>query len=147
MSDVTKTNSVRLSLLNHNLLVIWKPEYELGIPIVDEHHRGILSAINSLFYGIQNKHGDDMLRPVIGMVKEYTRIHFNTEEMFLEQCNFPELEHHMVLHRELIQKLEKFDQKSSWERDPYEFLAFLKEWWIDHICKKDKEFHKFLLLK
>jgi len=147
MSDKTKTGSIQTSLLKHNLLIVWRPEYELKIPVVDEQHRGIVSAINSLFYGMQNKHGEDLLRPVIGMVKEYTRIHFNIEEMFLRQCGFPELDHHLALHHELTQRLEKFCQKSLWEQDPYEFLEFLKEWWIDHICKKDRDFREFLLLK
>jgi len=147
MSGETKTNSIRQNLLKHNLLIVWRPEYELKIPVVDEQHRGIVSIINSLFFGMQNKHGEKLLRPVIGMVKEYTRIHFNTEEMFLRQCGYPELEHHIALHHELIQSLERIDQKSLLEQDSYEFLAFLKEWWIDHICKKDREFLEFLSSK
>jgi len=134
-------------MLKHSLLIVWKPEYELGIPIVDEQHRGIVSTINSLFFGMQNKQGEGLLRPIIGMVKEYTIIHFNTEENFLRQCNFPELKHHQALHSELTQMLEKIGKESLWEGDPYKFLEFLKEWWIDHICKRDREFRDYLLPK
>ena len=38
-------------VIQNNLpLIVWRPEYELGIHIVDEHHRGILTATNSLYY-------------------------------------------------------------------------------------------------
>ena len=36
-----------------NLYITWKNEDELGIPIIDEQHRGVVTAINSLFYFMQ----------------------------------------------------------------------------------------------
>ena len=72
----TVANEPWQSLLNHSILIVWQPSYDLGIPIIDEQHRGIVTTINSLCYAIQNKHGVEMLKPVIGMVNEYTRIHF-----------------------------------------------------------------------
>jgi hemerythrin len=134
-------------LINHDLFIVWKPEYELKIPIVDEQHRGIVSTINSLFYGMQNSHGEHLLRPIIGMVKEYTAIHFQTEEEFLRQHNYPKLKAHQALHNELTQELDIVGSKSLWDKNPYEFLEFLKEWWHNHICKKDYEFQEYLLLK
>ncbi len=132
------------SLLNHNILIVWQPSYNLGIPIVDEQHRGIVSTINSLCYAIQNRHGNEMLRPVIGMVTEYTRIHFEIEEDFLGKCGYPDLESHRTLHKELTQTLSHVGKDSIWNKDPQEFLGFLKEWWIHHICKEDQVFNRYL---
>ena len=132
------------SLFNHNVLIVWKPEYNLGIPIVDEQHRGIVSTINSLYYAMQNKHGDEMLRPAIEMVTDYTRIHFEIEEDFLKKCGYPDLESHQELHKELTHAISAVGRKSLWDKDPNEFLDFLKTWWIDHICKKDSVFRDYL---
>ena len=144
MPDNTSANEASHSLLNHNILIVWQPSYNLGIPIIDEHHRGIVSTINSLCYAIQNRHGNEMLKPVIGMVTEYTRIHFEIEEDFLKRCGYPDFEKHRTLHKELTDALSHTSQDSIWNKDPQEFLAFLKEWWINHICKEDIAFSQYL---
>ena len=131
-------------MLNHNLLIVWRPEYDLGIPIIDEQHRGIVTTINSFYYSIQNKHGEKMLKPVINMVYEYTHLHFEVEEDFLKKCDFPELEQHQALHHELNRSISKVGKESMWNQDPLEFLNFLKTWWIHHICEKDREFRDYL---
>jgi hemerythrin len=144
MPDKITANEPWLSMLNHNILIIWEPSYNLGIPIVDEQHRGIVSTINSLCYGIQNKHGNEMLRPAIGMVTEYTRIHFEIEEDFLKKCGYPNLENHRILHKELTTALSHTSKESIWNKDPHEFLNFLKNWWINHICKEDRVFSQYV---
>ena len=137
-------NEAWKSVLGHNILIVWQPSYNLGIPIVDEQHRGIVSTINSLCYAIQNKHGHEMLKPAIGMINEYTRIHFEIEEEFLEKCGYPDLDKHRLLHKELTQALSQTSKNSIWDRDPQEFLHFLKDWWINHICKEDHVFTQYL---
>jgi len=144
MPDKTAANQPWQSLINHNILIVWEPSYDLGIHIVDEQHRGIVSTINSLYYAIQNKHGNEMLRPVIGMVDDYTRIHFEIEEDFLRKCGYPDLENHRILHNELTHALSHTSQDSIWNKDPKVFLEFLKKWWINHICKEDRVFSHYL---
>jgi hemerythrin len=144
MPDKITSKEPWLSMLNHNILIVWEPAYNLGIPIVDEQHRGIVSTINSLCYGIQNKHGNEILRPVIGMVSEYTRIHFEIEEDFLKKCGYPNLENHRILHKELTSALSHTSKDSIWNKDPQEFLNFLKDWWINHICKEDRVFSQYV---
>ena len=144
MANEEKAKTAWHSGLHHNVLIVWKPEYNLGIPVVDEQHRGIVSTINSLYYGLQNKHGDNMLKPVIGMIYEYTYLHFDIEEDFLKKCEFPELEHHQELHMELKDTVFKTGKSSLSNQDPYEFMEFLKKWWIDHICDKDRVFRDYL---
>ena len=130
---------------NQNVFIVWRPRYNLGIPIIDEHHRGIVSTINSLYFGMQNKHGDEILRPIIDMVHDYTRIHFEVEEGILRKLKYQYLKEHIKLHSELIQELNRVGRKSMMDHNPREFLDFLKEWWVDHICQRDTEFLDFLL--
>ena len=140
----TVANEPWQSLLNHSILIVWQPSYDLGIPIIDEQHRGIVTTINSLCYAIQNKHGHEMLKPAIGMINDYTRIHFEIEEDFLKKCGYPKLEDHRILHKELINALSQVSKESIWNKAPEEFLDFLKKWWINHICKEDRVFSQYL---
>ena len=133
------------SILDHNVFIMWKPEYDLGIHIIDEQHRGVVTIINSLYYGIQNEYIEDMLIPIIEMISDYTKIHFQIEEDFLDKCRYPDVTSHCALHAELIAKLAIIGSKSLSEQDPYKFLEFLKKWWIDHIRTEDYVFRDYLL--
>jgi len=133
-------------MLNHSLFIVWKPEYDLGIPIIDEQHKGIVSTINSLFYAMQKKHGENVLKSVINMVTEYTHIHFDVEEEFLGKNGFSDFKKHKEWHNELRNALANIGPKSLWDRNPQEFLEFLKNWWIDHICEKDRIFRDYYFM-
>ena len=137
---------INQTLVDHNIFIIWKPEYDLGIPIVDEQHRGIVTTINSLYYGMQNKHNHDesMLMSIIDMTHDYTKVHFIIEENFLKKCNYPHVHQHHALHCELISALSRVSKKSLLNDDPYQFMEFLKKWWIDHICDRDRNFRNYL---
>jgi hemerythrin len=123
--------------MEHNVFIVWNPEYNLGVPIIDEQHRGIVSVINSLHFGMQNNYDKDILSPIIDMMHDYTRIHFQIEESFLEKIDSPKAKRHNGLHRELSSKLADVGRNSMMDKDPYKFMDFLKNWWINHICSED----------
>jgi hemerythrin len=79
------------------------------------------------------------------MVTDYTHVHFEIEEGFLQKCAYPEFKYHQELHNELKRSLFKTGSKSMWHQDPYEFLEFLKKWWIDHINDQDRRFRDYFL--
>ena len=139
-------DEVKVDAIQHSpLLVVWKPEYNLGIPIVDEQHRGVVSTTNSFYYGIHSKHGESILKPIVDMLYDYTYLHFEVEEDLLEQCKFPDVKHHHGLHSELKDTLHEVGRESVLHKDPYQFMEFLKKWWIDHICDKDRVFRDHLV--
>ncbi|MDR0517393.1 MAG: hemerythrin family protein [Fibromonadaceae bacterium] len=133
------------SMLEHNVFIVWSPEYNLGIPIIDEQHRGIVSTINSLHFGMQNNYGKNILSPIIEMMHDYTRIHFQIEESFLEKIDFPNAKKHHELHRDLSYKLTSAGRSSLLDKDPYKFMDFLKSWWINHICNEDFIYRNYTL--
>ncbi|MDR0324593.1 MAG: hemerythrin family protein [Oscillospiraceae bacterium] len=145
VSDETTNDATRPALFTHNMFIIWQPEFNLGIPIIDEQHRGIVSTINSFYYGMQSNYIEDMLLPVIDMVYDYTYLHFRIEENLLEQVGFPDVKSHHKIHQGLSSKLNLIGRKSVLDKDPYRLLDFLKDWWIHHICSDDMVFRNYLL--
>jgi hemerythrin len=135
--NISSENKDHKFSLEHNVFIIWKPEYNLGIPIIDEQHRGIVTTINSLYFGIQNHNVEDMLSSIIDMMYDYTRIHFSIEEKFLEMINLPNVAKHHELHSELLRRLNKAGKDSLTHGDPHAFMDFLKQWWVNHICNED----------
>jgi len=129
----------------HNVFIVWQPEYNIGIHIIDEQHRGIVSTINSLYYGMQNNYIKEMLTSIVGMMYDYTHIHFHIEEDFLTKIDFPNAKKHRELHQELTYQLAKMGRDSLLEKDSIKFLEFLKKWWINHICCEDLIFRNHIL--
>jgi len=134
-----KESGINSVLLEHNVFIIWKPEYNLGITIIDEQHRGIVSIINSLHFGTQCSYVKDILTPTIAMLRHYALMHFQTEEYFYETINIADINNHHRLHQEYTLKLDKIESKSTLDKDTYHLMGFLKEWWINHICEEDRK--------
>jgi len=127
-------------LLMHNVFIVWQPEYDLGIPIIDEQHRGVVAIINSLYYGTQSKNIKNIISPTIGMLRCYADIHFQTEEYYLKIIDYPGAANHLLLHQEYTSKLAEIERESSIDRDPHQLMGFLKKWWLGHICEEDMLF-------
>ena len=130
---------------DYSIFIIWKPDYNLGIPIIDEQHRGVVSIINSLYYGMKNNNINGVLEPIINMLTEYTRIHFQIEESFFEKSDFPDVQKHLGLHQDLMSKLAEIGRKSILDKDPYQLMDFLKKWWINHICEADMKYRDYII--
>ena len=130
-------NEVHDIMSDHNLFIVWEPRFNLGIPIIDEQHRGIVTTINSLYFGIRNHFVHNTFAAIVQMMNEYTRIHFEVEETFLEKIDYSNAQKHRALHAELMEQLMYTGRQSLLNGDPNQFLEFLKGWWISHICCED----------
>ena len=126
------------------LYIVWSDNNKLGIPIIDEQHRGIVSTINSLHYFMQTGHGREIIKPTLITVQQYTDIHFRTEEALMTEAGYPAFDEHAKLHRELMDKTRRLSVDANRHKDPIEVLRFLKGWWLAHISKEDRKYTPFL---
>jgi len=124
--------------MNNNLYIVWKKEYNTGIAIIDEQHRGIISTINSLYHFIQNGHGEDILESTILIMEQYINIHFQTEEALLRKANYLKYDEHILLHRKWSERTKMLTLKNV--NEPAEVLKFLKQWWMEHINIEDRKY-------
>jgi hemerythrin len=130
--------------MKKGLYVVWSDENNLGIPIIDEQHRGIVSTINSLHHFIITGHGQEMIDPIMVTLQQFTNIHFSVEEALMSEARYPDFDEHIKLHRTLIAKTKEVFDEARKNKDPYMVLNFLKEWWLVHINKQDRKYVPFL---
>ncbi len=128
----------------NNLYIVWAERWELGIPIIDEQHRGAACLINTLFYFITHKYGADVVLPVVKATLHYSELHMLTEEGLLALSGYPRVEEHQKLHRTMNKKFRQgvIDTMATgnYMGAPEVFMAILREWWLDHMCKADGMF-------
>jgi len=127
-----------------NLYIVWSDNNKIGVPIIDEQHRGIVSAINSLQYFMQTGHGDEIIKPIMIMLEQYINIHLEVEEALMAEAGYPALEEHIELHKKLVEKTKKLSIGANMNLESDIVLKFLKEWWLGHINKEDRKLAPFL---
>lgn len=120
----------------------WRPEFSTGVEIQDEDHRGIMRRAKEVYQLILNGCSAETLNQALDEFVRFTVVHFKREIEWYEEAGFSELEHHRVLHRNLLQDLrQKVNglRSDCIDRDA-EFLVFFKDWLIDHILTEDRKF-------
>ena len=131
--------------MNRPLFIQWNERTETNINIIDEQHKGIVSIINSLYALTTTGTGNNMLYSCISdTMKNYSRIHFITEEGFLEESGFEGIDEHRKKHRKLSLDIERAELKSIMANDSRTLLEFLKKWWLEHINEQDMLYARFL---
>ncbi len=128
----------------NNLYINWTDKNNIGIKIIDEQHRGIISAINSLYYFIQTGHQEDIIKPTIVTLEQYIKIHFQTEEALMLEADYPDVEQHIKLHKSWTKKSKVIFYEALNNQDPMLLLKFLKDWWMQHIQYEDIKYTSYI---
>lgn len=129
----------------NKLLIDWQDEFNTNIKIIDEQHRGVISAINTLFFFKQEGQPIEVLMPALITLDQVTRNHFMTEENILLHSQYPHFKDHVKLHREMINMMEKKASEEECCENAEHLFTFLKEWWYDHIVVQDKKYMECVL--
>ncbi len=114
------------------LYIVWRDEYDTGIPVLDEQMRGLVSLINSFYFhrADASREIERVLVPTAEMFKSYVQINFFTLEQLMDQAGYPELEKYRELHRVILRSIAKKDAIYRAQRDVDGLLIFLKKYWL-----------------
>jgi hemerythrin-like metal-binding protein len=119
----------------------WKDEYATGNSLVDEQHQSIFSIVNALSRAMDEGHGEALIEDTIQGVKEYTSIHFDTEEQYMLNQGYPGYELHHKKHEALKAKFDAFSRQQYPDLHERTVLLahVLTTWLIQHITIDDKK--------
>jgi hemerythrin len=131
----------------------WSDDYQVGIQRMDKQHDALFSTLNKL-HDILMSHGDQsVIDKTLSHLIDQTRVHFQTEEAFMQEHNYPDYQDHKELHDVLLRQiedvletqlvLESHHLQQSWA-EKLDLADFLREWLISHIVDADKKLGVFL---
>lgn len=135
--DPRETLMASRDSLEHEGWISWQPEYSVGIPVIDEHHRYLLGWINRIHDFI-----DDNARTASALfaLEQYARIHFQAEERLMAAQGYARLDRHRAEHRAFEVELREWRQEIS--HNPFiagmAMLDYLRTWLLNHILEEDK---------
>jgi hemerythrin len=123
-------------------LIVWTPEFELGDERLDDQHRQLVDIMNKFDAAVLQGRGrrltDDLLNDLLG----YSQEHFADEERLMEQRGYHGLDRHRALHRQLVQKLERFhfEFQRGERRLTRDMRELLRSWLTSHLLHEDRDF-------
>ena len=125
----------------------WNGSMKLGIPIIDEQHTNLMRIVDNLQLTC-NKGTDFIRQRFIGAANEaieYIKYHFTTEEKLMRLLEYPKYNEHMNEHRGCLSDLSCISNqiKSEENADFRQFVVFLNEWIMTHVCESDRHFANY----
>lgn len=132
-----------------DMTIEWSEKYSVGIIELDAQHRKLFLLYNDLIYAMYKGVGYQELESALNELLDYTINHFMTEENYLKKYGYPELEPHMIAHRDFRNLIYNLN-KDFHEKKPVltmEVIDYVKKWLNEHVLGVDQRYKKFLIEK
>ncbi len=121
-------------------LITWGPRLEVGIGLIDGHHRRLVDLINELNDALTEGRSKEVMGGIFDELIDYTRFHFRAEEGLMEEHGYDDFrEHcheHTVFEDQLAMYRESFEDGSKTVSESV--LEFLRNWLLTHITGTDR---------
>ena len=126
----------------------WTADLSVNHSIMDEQHKQLFIKSRKLITSICEKKFEFVIE-IIGFLEEYVVTHFELEENYMKQCDYPDIAMHKSQHAKFIKNVNQF--KKAYQKNPTGYLNLaikiqqtLIEWLVHHIGESDKQLSTFL---
>lgn len=126
--------------------LVWRATYECGHSEIDEPHRDLFALVNIVLAAIAaGRSKEDLAELFDSLVRELAG-HFAEEEAIIAAADFPAVEEHASIHRELLDRakclVEGFRVGTNDNEQAFRFLAH--EVVIRHMLEVDRSFRRYV---
>lgn len=125
--------------------LIWKSEYNIGNLKIDQEHQKLFSIARKTLSVIKLNNDEKEIGKIKELITElftYVGTHFSNEQKYMKEVKYPELENHILLHKNLLDMLTNLiSQLNTMELKEIEksLYSFIEEYFIRHIILEDKK--------
>lgn len=120
----------------------WSENMSVGNHIIDQQHKNLVKMVNTVYDAMGQGKGDEVLKPILKALVDYTKSHFSHEEQFMKQIGYPNLVQHQQIHQAFTQKVQDVYAKvtAGQHVSSVSLAGFLKDWLVSHIMSEDKKY-------
>ena len=86
------------------MLIDWSDQYAIGIPRIDEQHKFFFQVVHRLHKECLANEGEDAVLETLVFLESYVRKHFQAEEAFMREHEYPRVEEHGKLHVAFLER-------------------------------------------
>ena len=125
--------------------LIWKSEYNIGNLKIDQEHQKLFSIARKTLSVIKLNNDEKEIGKIKELITElftYVGTHFSNEQKYMKEVKYPELENHILLHKNLLDMLTNLISKlnsMNLKEIEQSLYSFIEEYFIRHIILEDKK--------
>ena len=124
----------------------WSEDFVIGVPDIDNQHKALVEKLNNLIDTYNDN--PDKIRDALDFLIDYALLHFETEERFMEQHNYPGLNEQIEEHRKFTKTVNQFVDDFLMMGPTPEIAKRIEkeviEWIEHHILNVDKKIGEFI---
>lgn len=115
--------------------------YGTGVDIADKQHQELFGLINNLHGAVAGGNRSDVGSKLDALI-DYVVMHFQTEEKFMQEKNYPGYADHKVEHEKLVGTCADLQTKfhAGEAEITMDTLQFVKDWLDSHIPNIDRKY-------
>lgn len=124
----------------------WQPSFKIGVDHIDDQHKKLFDLFSDLKASINEKNMYRQMGVTLKFIVTYTKGHFQSEEQYMKEINYPRYEEQKALHADLVKQVTSFILKIKKGEHllPSQLADFLSKWLSDHILKEDSKIKLFI---
>lgn len=121
-----------------------KDEYLTGIEQIDEEHKVLFEIAEEIHQLCEDEFVPDKYDHIVNLIqrlKQYTVMHFEHEEAYMESIHYKRMFTQKIQHDNFKRKLETMDLEiidDNQDQAIEELLKLVTDWLVEHILETDK---------
>lgn len=124
-------------------IVRWSPKYLIGEDQIDKEHQELFDIANQAFsISEKSNPNKEEVKNIIHKLATYIKKHFEYEETFMQNIQYPEYDKHCKIHKNIIDEMNILIKESS-KKDIVIFelklAMFIEKHLVQHIIHEDKK--------
>ena len=129
-----------MSLLN------WSELYSVHNEMLDSQNKILFELFRKLYDICMNNRDDVEYLPVVDELLKYTAEHFLTEEKYMQEMNYIDIEKHIKLHNEFTRNIVvlKYTYEAKNIELCLDLILLILNWIHDHVIGEDKKFVNYV---
>ncbi len=131
------------------MLIDWSDKYSIGIPKIDAQHKVFFEAVHRLHKECLADEGEQAVLEALVFLENYVRGHFQNEEAFMQEHEYPSVEEHRKLHVKFLERflglIREFKESGPSQRLAEHTGEVVQGWLVNHIAKADRAYARHVM--
>ncbi len=128
--------------------IIWTKDLKLGIKILDEQHKELITRVSDIIESMGLNEKKDYTIDLLKRFKNEAIRHFSTEEKYMDNSDYPDTDGHKRLHESFMKEFQTLANKvlkgEAGTECAVEFKENIGDWFIRHIRMNDLKLASYI---
>ncbi len=126
----------------------WTRELSIDNGFIDEDHKKLIDIANRVVQLNHPNRDAEELKQAIRELYDYVKYHFQREEDFMQEIQYPEAEAHHQKHEDIVKEMNHYLTASHHMGEMLDnFRTLMNKWVLHHIMDQDIQLHEFMISK